>query len=195
MTDRGRSLPPTYFDRVYSESDDPWGFETRPYEAEKYRATLAALPRETYRSAFEIGCSIGVLTEKLAGRCESLLSVDVSERALERACERCNYLQHVQFEFLQVPDEFPNELFDLILVSEVGYYWSREDLLKARRCIVEHLVPGGQVLLVHWTPFVDDYPLTGDEVHDTFREAGGELRHLAGHRSELYRVDLFERLG
>jgi cyclopropane fatty-acyl-phospholipid synthase-like methyltransferase len=180
---------------MYSESDDPWGFETRPYEAEKYRATLAVLPHKTYRSAFEIGCSIGVLTEGLAGRCESLLAVDVSERALQRAQERCRHLPHVQFELMQVPDEFPDTSFDLILVSEVAYYWSRDDLLRTRRRIVEHLDRGGQVLLVHWTPFVDDYPLTGDVVHETFREAGDELRHLGGQRADLYRLDLFEKPG
>lgn len=195
MTESRRSLPASYFDRIYSENDDPWGFETRPYEAGKYRATLAALPRETYRSAFEIGCSIGVLTERLAGRCEALLSVDVSERALKRARERCSHLPQVQFEVMQVPDEFPEQSFDLILVSEVGYYWTHADLLSTRRRIVERLHPGGQVLLVHWTPFVDDYPLTGDEVHDTFREAGDDLRHLGGQRADLYRLDLFEKPG
>lgn len=195
MTDPGRSLPPSYFDRIYAESDDPWGFETRPYEAEKYRATLAALPREIYRSAFEIGCSIGVLTEGLSARCQRLLSVDVSERALERARERCRHLPQVDFQLMRVPNEFPEGPFDLVLVSEVGYYWSQVDLLEARRQIVEHLEPGGHVLLVHWTPYVDDYPLTGDAVHDTFRAAGKDLRHLGGQRADLYRLNLFEKPG
>lgn len=193
MTEPRPSLPPEYFERVYAGSDDPWGFETRPYEAEKYRATLAALPRETYRSAFEIGCSIGVLTEGLAGRCETLLAVDVSEKALDRARRRCAHHGHVRFQVMQVPDEFPRGTFDLILMSEVGYYWSRDDLLKARRCMLSQLEPGGQVVLLHWTPFVADYPLTGDEVHDTFGGAGDELRHLGGNRTGFYRLDLFEK--
>src|SRR6478609_8966907 len=62
------SLPPDYFERVYREADDPWRFASSPYEAAKYAATLAAVPRARYRNAFEIGCSIGVLTERLAGR-------------------------------------------------------------------------------------------------------------------------------
>lgn len=188
------SLPPEYFDRIYAENADPWGFETRSYEHEKYRATLAALPRDRYRSAFEIGCSIGVLTEQLAHRCASLLAVDVAESALERARERCRALDWVRFERMQVPDEFPDEMFNLILLSEVGYYWSPEDLERVRHCVVEHLVPGGHLLLVHWTPFVEDYPLTGDQVHTHFlRSAGPSLRHRAGHREDLYRLDLFER--
>lgn len=89
------SLPSEYFARVYAESDDPWGFATRAYEASKYAATLDALPGERYRSAFEVGCSIGVLTERLAARCERLLSVDVAERALQQARDRCRNLPHV----------------------------------------------------------------------------------------------------
>jgi hypothetical protein len=99
---------------------------------------------------------------------------------------------------MNVPTAFPSERFDLILVSEVGYYWGWENLAIAQELIVEHLEPGGHLLLVHWTPFVDDYPLTGDEVHDAFlagAAAGNGLRHLVGSRRETYRLDLFERDG
>jgi SAM-dependent methyltransferase len=190
------SLPAEYFQRVYAESDDPWGFATRPYEALKYKATLAALPRERYRSAFEVGCSIGVLTRQIAGRCERLLAVDVAERALEQARERCRSLPHVRFERVAVPANFPDENFDLILVSEVGYYWGWDDLARAQQLIVEHLQPGGHLLLVHWTPYVEDYPLTGDQVHEAFltgAESRNSLRHLVGSRAQTYRLDLFER--
>ncbi|MDQ3549374.1 MAG: nodulation S family protein [Chloroflexota bacterium] len=191
------SLPPEYFARVYAESDDPWGFATRPYEARKYAATLNALPHARYRSGFEIGCSIGVLTEQLAGRCERLRAVDVAERALEQARARCQHLSHVSFARMAVPDEFPDERFDLILVSEVGYYWGWNGLATAQRLIIEHLEPRGHLLLVHWTPFVDDYPLTGDQVHQAFIDgatAGNGLRHLVSRRQETYRLDLFERM-
>ena len=120
----GESLPPSYFDRVYADDPDPWSFETSTYENEKYAVTLAELPRARYHSAFEIGCSIGVLTEQLAARCDALLSVDVAERALEQARTRCADLPHVRCDVLRVPEAFPDALFDLIVVSEVGYYWS-----------------------------------------------------------------------
>ena len=197
MMSERESLPPDYFARVYADSDDPWGFETRPYEAQKYQATLDALPRNVYQSAFEIGCSIGVLTERLAERCKRLLPVDVAERALEQARARCQHLHHLRFANMAVPDTFPDEHFDLILVSEVGYYWGWDDLTKAQNLIAEHLERGGHLLLVHWTPYVDDYPLTGDQVHDAFLDAalaGNGLRHLVGSRQELYRLDLFERM-
>lgn len=194
--DKREPLPPAYFERVYAERDDPWGFETRPYEAAKYQATLDALPRQCYRSGFEIGCSIGVLTERLAKRCERLLAVDVAERALAQARARCRDLPHVRFEQMEVPAAFPDESFDLMLVSEVGYYWGWDYLALAQRRIAERLEPGGHLLLVHWTPYVDDYPLTGDEVHEAFLAWAGSdsgIRHLVGSRHETYRLDLFDR--
>lgn len=190
------SLPPRYFEDVYAAHDDPWGFATSPYEAAKYAATLAALPRPRYASAFEIGCSIGVLTRQLAERCDTLLAVDVVESVLAQARARCRDQPWVRFVRMTLPGEFPAEQFDLIVVSEVGYYWSREALQEAKARICEALLPGGQLLLVHWTPFVHDYPLTGDEVHAAFLDPsdGLPLRHLHGERHERYRLDLLERI-
>ena len=69
------------FDGMYAERPDPWGFETSPYEQAKYDATIAALPRR-YATALEAGCSIGVLSERLAAHCDALLGVDVAEAPL-----------------------------------------------------------------------------------------------------------------
>jgi SAM-dependent methyltransferase len=190
------TLPPEYFDHVYQANRDPWNFETSPYEREKYAATLAALPRPHYAEAFEIGCSLGVLTAQLAPRCGHLLAVDVSEAALAQAHARCAELAQVEIRLMQVPNEFPSQSFDLILLSEVGYYWSPDDLARATEKLIAALLPGGQLLLVHWTPPVHDYPLTGDDVHEFFltkAAAEGPLRHLAGQRHEQYRLDLLEK--
>jgi SAM-dependent methyltransferase len=190
------SLPPAYFEDVYGANEDPWGFATSPYEREKYAATVAALPRARYRYGFEVGCSIGVLTSLLATRCMSLLSVDVVESVVEQARERCRDLPQVRFARMVVPQEFPNDTFDLVVLSEVGYYWSLETLQDAKARIVGALEPGGHLLLVHWTPFVHDYPLTGDQVHEAFLDTGDglPLRHLCGTRAEKYRLDLLERV-
>lgn len=216
-TSEPQSLSNNYFDDVYQADQDPWNFQTSEYEQEKYQATLAALPRRRYRKAFEIGCSIGVLTKQLARRTDKLLAVDVADAALWQARTRLANASHLTIKKMRVPDEFPDEKFDLILVSEVGYYWSREDLRKAQNLILNHLTKDGHLLLVHWTPFVADYPQTGDEVHNSFIAfAHGEqpdemkkmnetkktndkihgkslLKHLSGSRHEKYRIDLFAR--
>ena len=193
-----QSLPPEYFDRVYGANTDPWNFATSPYEAAKYAATLAALPVPRYERALEIGCSIGVFTAQLAGRCDALLSLDVAEAALAQARARCAHQTHVRFERRAVPAEFPAAAgpWDLVLVSEVGYYLNLDDLRRLRAQVTASLRPGGDLLLVHWTPRVHDYPLTGDQVHETFLERvgeGGELLHANGTRAERYRLDRFRR--
>ncbi len=190
------TLPPEYFDHVYQANRDPWDFETSPYEQEKYANTLAALPRPQYAEALEIGCSLGVLTARLAPRCGHLLAVDVSEAALAQARARCAGLPQVEIKLLRIPEEFPAQQFELILLSEVGYYWSPADLARAAGQLVAGLQPGGQLLLVHWTPPVHDYPLTGDEVHEFFLAQAAEtgpLRHLIGQRHATYRLDLLEK--
>ena len=186
------TLPPAYFQRLYDRSRDPWNFETSPYEAAKYRETLACLPRALYANALEVGCSIGVLTQQLGPRCQALLSLDVSETALGIARDRCKTLPQVRFFRMQIPREEPTGLFDLIVISEVAYYWQREDLDRAIAVFAAHQAPGAHLLLVHHTPFVPDYPLTGDQVHETWL-ARPEWRVLVQQRHEGYRLDLLER--
>jgi SAM-dependent methyltransferase len=191
------SLTPDYFDSLYNADSDPWKFETSDYEAKKYAATLAALTKSRYRSALEIGGSIGVLTEMLAQRCDSLLSIDVSELAQQKAIDRCRSLSNVRFQLMQVPRSYPNEQFDLTVLSEVGYYWCWEDLKMAQQVIVNHLEPGGQLLLVHWTPYEEYYdnPLSGDQVHEAFLALpASQIKHVKGDRAAQYRLDLFERV-
>jgi len=193
---KSESLQPDYFEKVYAKSDDPWGFASREYELHKYLDTLMHLPRPHYRNAFEPGCSIGVLSGMLAARVGKLLSVDVSEKALEKAKIRNADKQNVTFEYMQFPREKPDGSFDLIVVSEVAYYWGDEEFDQARDEIVQLLEPGGDLVLVHWTPFVEDYPLTGDEVHErfiAFAQQSGEIQHLQGTRETSYRLDVFRK--
>jgi hypothetical protein len=187
------SLQPSYFEDLYRQNPDPWDFETSDYEAQKYQTTIKALPNPRYSNALEVGGSIGVLTALLAQRCDSLLSLDVSQIAQQKAIARCQDLPQVRFKIAQVPQDYPDEMFDLTLLSEVGYYLSWDDLKKTQQLIIEHLQVGGHLLLVHWTLFAKDYPLTGDQVHDSFLQLT-ELKLLTGLRQERYRLDLFERI-
>lgn len=187
------SLAPEYFDSLYKKKADPWDFATSPYEAAKYAATIAALPRQCYRNAFEPGCSIGVLTEQLAPRCERLLATDVSEDALRQARLRCVDYPQVNFERGDVLAKFPAVRFDLILISEVAYYLSLPDLEKLRTQIAAALAPQGHLLLVHYTGQTN-YPLSADTVHQTFLAWQNETwKKLRTSNEEGYRLDLLER--
>ncbi len=188
------TLPPDYFDRLYQDDADPWRFETKPYEHQKYAVTLANLPRQRYRSALELGCSIGVLTRLLSARADHLLSIDAAQLAVDRARARCADLPNVEVRRATLPDEFPAGVFDLVLMSEVGYYFARRDLARLGERIIGALERGGDLVLVHYLPDVPDYPLTGDEVHDFFLGLD-ELEHRGGVRAQRYRLDCFGKSG
>lgn len=70
-----QTLEPSYFNALYELDPDPWKFASSAYERAKYALTMSALPKQRYRSAFEVGCSIGILTRALSLRCEEVLAV------------------------------------------------------------------------------------------------------------------------
>ena len=183
------SLPPSYFEELYAGSPDPWGFTERWYERRKYAITLASLPEPRYRSAFEPGCSIGLLTEQLATRCTRLLAADAAEGALATARERLAGHPNVTVERRVLPGDWPDGRFDLIVLGELGYYLSRGDLARLVELATGSLEPGGTLLAVHWRHPVDDYPLRGDDVHDALAAAPG-LSRTARHLEDDFVLDV-----
>jgi predicted TPR repeat methyltransferase len=180
-----------YFEGLYAESKDPWNFEASEYEQNKYARTLAVLGERTFRRALEAGASIGVFTEMLADRCDELLAVDVSERAVAVARRRLSGRGHVKVERRTLPEEMPDGPFNLIVASEVLYYFPREEMLTVLRAFERELAPGGLLLAVHWRRKTETYPLQGDEVHDLI------VVHTRLHNTETiiepdYRLDRFE---
>jgi SAM-dependent methyltransferase len=193
MTRRRHSIDANYFEGLYRAAADPWGFATSAYEQAKYDATLAALGGERSRRALEVGCAIGVLTARLASVCDHLLSVDVSETALEAARSRCANLANVELRHMSLPAEAPEGAFDLIVLSEVAYYWDDADLVRMGDLLNRKAVPGGRVLLVHWTG-PTDYPQTADAaVEGLARAAGHDFSVALADRTADYRLDLWRR--
>lgn len=193
MASKG-SLPPAYFEDMFRGTPDPWGFETKPYERDKYEHTLRALADRQYARGFEVGCANGVLTQRLAAYCSDLLAVDVSETALSSARKRCGNLAHVRFALLTYPTGLSSiETCDLIVLSEVVYYWSDDDIASAGRDISQRLQMGGDLVLVHWTGETD-YPQTGDGAVHKLREALGTTIEVHNQdRKAEYRLDLWRR--
>ena len=186
----GGSLPASYFDELYGRDADPWSFETSDYERAKYAETVAALSRPRYGRVLEVGCSIGVLTARLAERADHLVATDVAEAALAVARKRLDAAPQVRFVRAAFPAEAPEGPFDLIVLSEVLYYLSAADLRRAAAVVVERLAPGGEVLLVHWLGETPDYPLTGDEAADGFLAAAcPPLTTARRERRDRYRLE------
>lgn len=201
-----RSLPAGYFDELYARHPDPWRLAERWYEQRKYALTMAALPARRYRSAFEPGCSVGVLTALLATRCDRLLATDVSPVAVQAARRRVAGLPHVTVRRLAVPVDWPHRdgdrsrsgeqgsPFDLVVLSELGYYFGPHDLRDTLDAAVRSLEPGGDLVAAHWRHPVADYPLRGDEVHAALA-AHPHLHRTVAHREEDFLLEVFTRTG
>lgn len=187
------SLPPDYFEGMFKADPDPWRFETSAYERAKYDRTIAALAGRRYDRALEVGCANGVLTRRLADLADALVALDVSDSALAGARARCQGLDTVSFRRATFPAEAPVGVFDLILLSEVVYYWSDADIVLAGRRIDAALAPGGDVLLVHWIGETD-YPQTGDDAVAKLADAiPAPLQAVRSARTDRYRLDLWRR--
>jgi SAM-dependent methyltransferase len=196
VSDTGEPLSRSaYFEDLYRRIEDPWDYATSRFEQEKYQATLDTLPQRTYRSALEIGCSIGVMTEMLAERCDGLLAMDGAATAVRRARLRCRHLPHVHIVQGHAPEHLPEGTFDLIVLSETGYYLSHRELVATARWVARGLEPRGILLLVHHTESIDDATMTGDDVHDLIIDRlAGQVDRLYHARERLYRIDLLERV-
>jgi Nodulation protein S (NodS) len=182
----------SYFEGMYGDQADPWDFEHSPYEQRKYAVTVASLPRPRYRSAFEPGCSVGVLTELLALRCDRLLSSDIIPCALQRAEARLRTRSNVCFEERSIPEQWPSGPFDLIVLSEIAYYFDRTDLDSVMACVMRSTTPGAHIVGVHWLGETD-YPLGGELTHQIIAEVPGLVR-IVHHRDEEFVLDVWERL-
>jgi SAM-dependent methyltransferase len=188
------TVSPEYFDRLYAESVDPYGFTSRWYERRKYAVSLALLPREHYRDAFEPGCSIGVFTQMLAPRCGRLLSCDAAEAAVRQAADRTSALANVRVEQRALPGDWPSGEFDLIVLSELLYYFADEELDQFLRQAVTALRPDGHLLAVHWRHPAAHHPRSGDDVHALLAGHDG-LARLAGYRDPDFLAEVYAAAG
>lgn len=187
-------LPAAYFEAQYAARSDPWGFTDRWYEERKRAVTLASLPARRYRRALEVGCSIGVLTEGLSRRCEDVLALDLSEAAIAQARERLAASPTARLAVLDVADGVPEGPFDLIVLSEVLYYFSAPTLRRVLTELVAQLADDAVIVACHWRHPVREYPLSGDDVHAALTGITALVR-VVRHDEEDFLLEVLARDG
>ena len=187
-------VPASFFDASYERRADPWYLASRWYEQRKRAVTLASLPEQHLSTVLEVGCSIGVLTAELAPRCDRLVATDVSTAALAQAKERTADLTNVELIQHDIADGVPGGPFDLIVLSEVGYYLSGPHLRELATSLTDSLTATGSLVACHWRHPVAEYPLGGDDVHRILRRALG-LTRLVHHVEDDFVLEVWSRDG
>lgn len=174
-----------YFDALFEGDADPWQFRSRWYESRKRALTLACLPQPRYQCAYEPGCANGELSAALATRCDHLLVSDGSQRAVNLATARLASMPNVHVKQAWVPLQWPQQTFDLVVLSEFGFYLEADDLDLLVHKAMASLRPGGTVLACHWRAHIDGCRLNGDEVHQRLAD-----RLPLAHVSHLLETDM-----
>jgi len=188
--------PAAHFQQLYQRDADPWKVRERWYEQRKRAILLACLPLQRYRNAFEPACGNGELTAALAQRAERLLASDLSPEAValtRRRMQREAPSDAARVTIVQqrMPQEWPAEgPFDLIVISEMAYYLSEQDLLRLRQCCVDALADGGTLLMCHWRRPFADRRLNTDSVHTVFDSTPG-LNRLLRHSEDDFLLDVW----
>lgn len=188
------SLDPSssaFFEQKYQQKADPWDFAKSEYEQSRYHAIIAALAGKRYRNAFEPGCSVGVLTEQLLTICDHVEAIDFAASAVAAARARCPG-SNATFQVMGLPERLPLHGFDLIVLSEIGYYFAPEQWQQIIASLVSTAGLGTTFLVAHWLGFSPDHRVSGEQVHAIVR-AQPDLHLLHEERHAGFRLDLLER--
>jgi len=184
-----------HFESLYAASSDPWNVRDAWYEQRKRAILLACLGQPRYRNVFEPGCGNGEMSAALAPRCDRLLAFDGAPSALAAARRRLpeSAAPHVRFVAGRLPQDWPQgECFDLIVVSELAYYFDLATLAAMLGAAAASLAPQGELVLCHYRhPFDDRVTPTG-AVHDIPSRLPG-LRRRLHHLDDNFQLDAWER--
>ncbi len=141
------------FERKYRFAPDPWEVTNAPHYYQALQAFIRRW-RDHSSSALDCGCGEGHFTSQLKEFCNEVHGIDGSKTAIERAREYPGIHWHTGDLRNITKLDFPPEGFDLIVCSQVLYYfaWSEaatflnnvEELLSldGLLCVAAHC-PGG----------------------------------------------------
>lgn len=95
-----------------------------------------------------------------------------------------------------LPQGWPDGTFDIVVLSELLYYFSDDDLAEVTRLAVHAVAPGGSLISVHWRHQVRDYPQSGDAAQQALSlAAAGHLVPTVRHVEDDFDLVLYVRTG
>ena len=178
------------------KKEDAWAFDSSPWEKARFDRLLAVVGDRRYPRVLELGCGAGHFTQRLLPLADSLLGLDISSTAIEKARARLLASPQSGRAELRVANVMETDLrtlgaFDLVILTETVYYlgwlypffsvaWLARDLYEATR-------PGGRLLLANTLGEIGDallLPWIVKGYHDVFRNAGFETEREESLRGE-----------
>ena len=182
-----------YFEALYGASDDPYGLRDRWYERRKRAVLMASLPRERFTSAYEPGCGAAELTIELAQRCGTVLASDFADHAVAAARRRTAGLANVRVAQHHLPFDWPVDEapFDLIVLSELGYFLQDAAMQQLAALCAATLGPDGTLVACDWRPDFRERALSTTRVHAALADIG--LPRLVAHAEHDFLLQVWSR--
>lgn len=184
-----------HFEALYAADDDPWAVRAAWYEKRKRAVLLASLGKERYRQVFEPGCGNGEMSAALAARSARLLACDGSASAVAAARRRLQGAAPgaVRIEQRSLPAQWPDEQgYDLVVVSELAYYFGAAALEELLARAHRMLDPGGELVLCHYLRDFGDRVSATAAVHEAAGRLPGMQRSVH-HLDQDFLLEIWQR--
>lgn len=188
-----------YFNRKYAEND-PYYLTTSDFEQNKMDHVVKVLKEYTPKDkVMEVGCGEGILANLIAKDVGIYEGFDISQNAIRRAIERNKENTNVSFstrDFYKM--KLTENHYDVMIFSEVLFYFSLEELKPLPNKVIKALKPGAYLVLVHCRATGDDdsgnmiKDYGAKTIHDLFIHSEAyEL--LQDEWDENYRISVLKR--
>jgi predicted TPR repeat methyltransferase len=132
----------------------------------------------------DLGCGTGLVAEALAGRAQSLVGVDLSEKMLSQARARGDYTQLACADVLEHLRQAESGSADTVIATDVFVYVGKVDEVVAQAHRV--LSPGGLfAFTVEDMAATSEAPTEADLARGHRLESSGRYSHADGHLRKL----------
>lgn len=161
----------------FQEHSDPWGYQSRPAERLKYQfltQTCLRLLQGTRHRVIDVGCGLGLLSNRLAALGAQVTGLDLSPTAACRADASKQPRAHEPIFAAATAKALPipSDSSDLLVIADGLMTWnfSEEECRDLLRDAARILVDEGQLVLM-------DYLRPGDQLR-FMQLANGHLFHV-----------------
>lgn len=160
------------FAQKFASDPDPWRTWTDLDEALKRDAILHALPAGKVGRMLELGAGNGSNSHVLAQRCLRLDATEATREGVELVAKaigaRAPRARAMQ---LTVPAMPPRPVYDAIVIAELLYYLTPDDMARLARQVAARLRQGGTLIVAHHRITFYDFVQPADHIHSRFLTA------------------------
>jgi SAM-dependent methyltransferase len=171
-----------FFDGLWAKGD-PWAIETAELTQREHTRLIELVEGRRYGRVLEIGCGAGAFTRRLARVSDSVLALDISSAAIERA-RTLNLGPGVEFRVANVMEFNPRAEgpWDLVVMNEMicflGWLYPFFNVAWLASELFAATAAGGRMIMANTMCGIEHpllLPFIIRTYHDLFRNVGYQV--------------------